>query len=221
MRCAIGGESLVMEDDEALARRAIAGDSAALAELYDRERPRLRRMLRLRLDRRLVKRIDPDDVIQDGYVDVVRRFGEYCRSYSSTMPLTLWFRLLLGQALVDLHRKHLGTRRRDAGLEISLHHGQWPQATSASLAARLLGKLTSASRAAIRAEQRLIVQEALNRMDPIDREVLVLRHFEHLTNDQVAVLLDLKRPAASQRYIRALQRLSVILSAIPGLREDT
>jgi RNA polymerase sigma-70 factor (ECF subfamily) len=109
---------------------------------------------------------------------------------------------------------------RDAGQEVSLHRGPFPQASAVSLAAQLLGKMTSASKAAIRAEHKLIVQEALNGMDPIDREVLTLRHFEDLTNDETALVLDLSKAAASNRYIRALKRLKEILSSIPGLKEQ-
>jgi RNA polymerase sigma-70 factor (ECF subfamily) len=109
---------------------------------------------------------------------------------------------------------------RDAGQDVSLHRGPFPQAGSVALAVQLLGKMTSASQAAIRAEHKLIVQEALNGMDPIDREVLALRHFEHLSNDETALVLRLSRSAASNRYIRALRRLKEILSSIPGLKEQ-
>jgi RNA polymerase sigma-70 factor (ECF subfamily) len=136
------------------------------------------------------------------------------------MPFHLWLRLVTGQKLTDLHRFHLGARMRDAGMEVSLHRGALPQASSVSLAAQLLGKITSASRAAIRAEHKLILQEALNGMDPIDREVLALRHFEHLSNDESALVLGLSKKAASNRYIRALKRLKEILSSIPGMNEN-
>src|SRR5262249_6919462 len=124
-----------------------------------------------------------------------------------------------GQKLIDMHRHHLGTKMRDAGQEVSLYPGALPQATSVSLAAHLLGKLTTASQAAIRAEHKLLVQEALNSMDPLYREVLVLRHFEHLSNDETALVLSIKKSTASQRYIRALRRLKDILSSIPGIRD--
>jgi len=88
------------------------------------------------------------------------------------------------------------------------------------MAAQLLGKLTSASKAAIRAEHRLIVQEGINSLDPIDREVLTLRHFEHLSNDETALVLGLTKAGASNRYIRALKRLKQILSTVPGLNEQ-
>jgi RNA polymerase sigma-70 factor (ECF subfamily) len=218
------GEMAVMTGSDAsdeLLRRARAGNETALAALFARYRERLRRMVQLRLDRRLSGRVDASDILQETYLEVRMRFAEYARRQDQEHPLPffLWLRLVTGQKMTDLHRHHLGARMRDAGLEVSLHRGAMPQASSVSLAAQLLGKLTSASRAAIRAEHRLLVQDALNSMDPIDREVLVLRHFEHLTNDDVSLVLELSKSAASQRYIRALQRLKGILSSIPGLSE--
>jgi RNA polymerase sigma-70 factor (ECF subfamily) len=202
-----------------LIQRALAGDEAALAALFDGYRDRLRRMIRLRLDRRLSGRVDSSDVLQEAYLDVRNRIAEYARD-PAAMPFHLWLRLVAGQRLTDVHRYHLGAQMRDAGQEVSLHRGPFPQASSVSLAAQLLGKMTSASHAAIRAEHKLIVQEALNGMDPIDREVLALRHFEHLSNDETAQVLGLTKSAASNRYIRALKRLKEILSSIPGLKEQ-
>src|SRR5262245_3121627 len=207
----------VGNDPNPILRRALAGDESALAALFDGQRQRLRRMIRLRLDRRLCGRVDTSDVLQEAYLDVRTRIAEYARD-PAAMPFHLWLRLLAGQKLTDVHRFHLGAQMRDAGMEVSLHRGPFPQASSISLAAQLLGKMTSASKAAIRAEHKLIVQEALNGMDPIDREVLALRHFEHLTNDETALVLGLSKSAASHRYIRALKRLKEILSSIPGLR---
>jgi RNA polymerase sigma-70 factor, ECF subfamily len=208
------------KENDDLLRRARAGDEAALAALFAGYREQLRRMVHLRLDRRLTGRVDASDIIQDTYLEVRRRFAEYVEDEDRALPFLLWLRLVTGQKLTDLHRHHLGTQMRDAGMEVSLHRGSMPHASSVSLAAQLLGKLTSASRAAIRAEHRLIVQEALNTMDPIDREVLVLRHFEHLSNDEVALVLDLSKSDASQRYIRALKRIKDILAKIPGLAEQ-
>jgi RNA polymerase sigma-70 factor, ECF subfamily len=206
-------------NDPNLLRRALAGDESALAALFDGYRERLRRMIRLRLDRRLLGQVDSSDVLQEAYLDVRRRIAEYARD-PAAMPIHLWLRLIAGQRLTDVHRYHLGSQMRDAGQEVSLHRGPFPQASSISLAAQLLGKLTSASQAAIRVEHKLIVQEALNGMDPIDREVLALRHFEHLSNDETSQVLSLSKSAASNRYIRALKRLKEILSSIPGLREQ-
>src|SRR5262249_34880240 len=209
----------VGNDPNLLLQRALAGDESALAALFDAYRERLRRMIRLRLDRRLSGRVDSSDVLQEAYLDVRKRLSEFARD-PEAMPFHLWLRLIAGQKRTDVHPYHLGTQMRDAGQEVSLHRGPFPQASSISLAAQLLGRLTSASKAAIRAEHKLIVQEALNGMDPIDREVLTLRHFEHLSNDETALVLDLSKAAASNRYIRALRRLKEILSSIPGLKEQ-
>jgi RNA polymerase sigma-70 factor (ECF subfamily) len=199
-----------------LLRQATGGNREALAELFEQARDRLEQMVRLRLDRRLQGRLDPADVLQEAYLDVTRRFPEYVAN--PVLPFFLWLRLLTGQRLVDLHRQHLGAKMRSAGQEVSLHHGGLPAASSASLAELLLGRLTTASRAAIRAETQLRVQEALNSMDPLDREVLVLRHFEDLSNAEAAHVLGLQESAASKRYVRALKRLKELLSALvrPG-----
>jgi RNA polymerase sigma-70 factor (ECF subfamily) len=201
-------------DNAVLLERAVGGDSGALAELFDRHRGRLEQMVRLRLDRRLQGRLDADDVLQETYLDVARRFPEYVAN--PAVPFFLWLRFLTGQRLVDLHRRHLGAKMRNAGLEVSLYRGDSPRASSASLAELLLGRLTTASRAAIRAETQLRVQEALNAMDPIDREVLVLRHFEMLSNEETAQVLGLKPSAASNRHLRALKRLKEIMAQVPG-----
>src|SRR5262245_36228828 len=207
------------ETDDLLAR-AQAGDEQAFTDLFDHYRERLKRMIRLRLDRRLSGRVDASDVLQDAFLEIHKRFGEYVRDKKDQLPLYLWLRLVTGQKMTDVHRHHLGAQMRDANQEVSLYRGALPQATSVSLAAHLLGRMTSATQAAIRAEHKLLVQEALNSMDPLDREVLVLRHFEQLSNDETAIALGLKKSTASQRYIRALKRLKEILSSIPGLRDN-
>ena len=204
-------------DTDDLIRRVSAGDRGALADLFARHRDRLRRMVRLRLDRRLQGRLDPSDVLQEAQIDVLRRAGEYAAN--PTLPPFLWLRLITGQRLSALHRRHLGAQMRDAGQEVSLHRGALPQADSVSLAEMLLGRLTSPTRAAQRAEMRIRLQEALNSLEPIDREVLTLRHFEELSNAETAAVLGLQKSAACNRYLRALKRLKEILSAMPGFFE--
>jgi RNA polymerase sigma-70 factor, ECF subfamily len=197
-----------------LLRRAGAGDQRAAAALFAQYRDRLELMVRLRLDRRLRGRIDASDVLQETYIEAARRFEEFARA--PTTSAYVWLRFLAGQKLVDLTRRHLGAKIRDAGQEVSLYRGAMPQASSVSLAAQLLGHFTSPSRAAIRAETQLRVQEALNSMDLIDREVLALRHFELLSNGEVAQVLGLSKAAASNRYVRALKRMKEILSTVPA-----
>jgi RNA polymerase sigma-70 factor (ECF subfamily) len=197
-----------------LLRRATAGDATAIGALFAHYRDRLRKMVRLRLDRRVVDRLDPSDVLQEAFLDVARRFPEYATA--PTVPVYLWLRTLTGQRLIDLHRQHLGAQMRDAGREVSLYRGALPQASSASLAQQMLAGLTSPTQAAVRAELQIQLQEALNSMDPIDREVVVLRHFEELTNVEAAQVLGIDPSAASKCYIRAIRRLKAILDSLPG-----
>src|SRR6516162_7896917 len=157
------------DDSDELVQRLRAGDAAAAAELFEHYRGRLRRMVQLRLDRRLQGRVDASDVLQEAFLDLARRVPEYAAS--PAMPFFLWLRLLTGQRLLMVHRQHLGTQMRDVGQEVSLFSGPLPQASSASLAAQLLGRLTTPSQAAVRAEMQLRLQEVLNDMDPTDREV--------------------------------------------------
>src|ERR1700735_4809607 len=167
-------------DEEQLIRLASEGDDAGLAELFGRYRKRLRQMIRLRLDRRLQGRVDASDVLQEAYLDVAQQLPHFLAKRE--MAFFLWLRLVAGQRLMRIHREHLGAAMRDAGREVSLYKGAMPQASSVSLAAQLLGHYTPASQAVSRAEIQIQIQTALNDMEPIDREIIALRHFEELTN---------------------------------------
>ena len=191
-------------------RRAAEGDSAAIAEAFSGHRPRLRRMVQLRLDRRLQGRVDPSDVLQEAYLEVARSLADYLRD--PQIPFYLWVRFVTGRKLQAVHRHHLGVQARDAGREVSLHRGALPQASSVSLAEQLLGRYSSPSQAVVKAELRLRVQDALNGMDPLDREVLALRHFEELSNAETAQVLGIGEAAASHRFVRALRRLKAVLA---------
>jgi RNA polymerase sigma-70 factor, ECF subfamily len=201
-----------------LLEQAAQGDPQGLGTLLAKHGDRLRRMVALRMDRRLQGRIDPSDVIQETYLEASVRLAEYLRDPS--MPFFLWLRFLAGQKLVTLHRHHLGVQMRAVGQEVALCRGPLPEASSAALAAQLLGHDTRASEAAIRAELKVQVQEALNSMDALDREVLALRHFEQLSRAEIAQVLGVSEAAAGKRYIRALERLKRALGRLPGgLRE--
>lgn len=189
-------------------------DPEVLGQVWNTYQDRLRRLVRLRMDRRLQGRIDPSDVLQEAFVDFAARVEEFVRQ--PDMPFFLWLRFLTGQRLQLLHRHHLGAQMRDADREVSLHRGPMPQATSVSLAAQLLGRFTSVTQAVQRAEMQMILQEAINGMDPIDREILALRHFEELSNAETAEVLGIKPSAASSRHIRAVKRLREILQKTPG-----
>src|SRR5438552_13570442 len=200
-----------------LLQRAAGRDEQAVQELFTRLRDRLKRMVHLRLSRRLQGRIDDSDVVQEAYLEASRRLPEYVAEPG--LPFYLWLRHLTGLKLAEVHRRHLGTQLRDADREVTLHRGGLPQADSVSLAAQLLGKLTTPSQAAIKAETRLHVQEALNSMDPIDREVLALKHFEQLSTSEIAEVLGLSKAGAGSRYLRAIKRLREILSQTPGFAD--
>jgi RNA polymerase sigma-70 factor (ECF subfamily) len=206
--------SLSETDDPIEMIRQTNADPEVLGRIWEHYRERLRRVVRLRLDRRMQGRADPSDVLQEAFLDFQSRAAEYARS--PDMPFFLWLRFLTGQRLQLVHRHHLGTQMRDAGREVSLHRGAMPQATSVSLAAQLLGRFTSVTQAVQRAEMQLILQEAINALDPLDREILALRHFEELSNDETAQVLGIKPSAASNRHVRALKHLRDVLKSTPG-----
>jgi RNA polymerase sigma-70 factor (ECF subfamily) len=192
-------------------------DCRALATLFEQHRQRLRRMVELRIDPRLRARLDASDIVQEAFLDVARDLDAYLAD--PKLPPLLWLRLHVGRRLTRLHRQHLGARMRDAGQEIALYQDAVPQASSAALALMLLGQLTSPTQAAERAERMLRVQEALNSLDPIDREMLALRHFEQLSRAEAALVLGISQEAGAKRYFRAVKRLKDVLATMPGSGE--
>jgi RNA polymerase sigma-70 factor (ECF subfamily) len=196
----------------ALVERLRRGDQAALGVLFDHHRDKLRRMVTFRLDVRLAGRVSASDVLQEAYIDALKRVEHYFSK--PDQPFFGWLRLVVGQRLADVHREHLAGKR-DAGREVGLHAGH-AGADSACIAACLLAHGSSPSQAANRNERFAQLEGALARMDPLDREVLALRHFEELSNAETAELLGILPPAASKRYVRALARLKQILEEVPG-----
>jgi RNA polymerase sigma-70 factor, ECF subfamily len=206
------GQAAAPVDDPHLAGM-LAGDVGAMAEYFALVRPRLERIVRFRLDARLQGRVDPEDILQEAYVDAAARlaaFGEV-----RPMSALVWLRLIVGQTLIDVHRRHLGAQMRDAHRERSIQD-RLADGTSMTMSFQLLGAGTSPSRAAVRAELSELVSQALEEMNPIDREVLALRHFEELTNKETAEVLGIEVKAASIRYVRALERLKGVLKDVPG-----
>ena len=195
-----------------LLARVRTGDQPALAELFARHKDKLRRMVQLRLDHRLTGRVSPSDVLQEAYIDALKRIDHYFEK--PDQPFFGWLRLVVGQRLADVHREHLA-QKRDVGHEVPINRGA-PGTDSACLAACLLGSGTSPSHAAARTEAFSRLEQALEQMDALDREVLALRHFEELSNTDTAEILGIQPAAASKRYVRALARLKQILETIPG-----
>jgi RNA polymerase sigma-70 factor (ECF subfamily) len=193
-------------------RLAAQGDAGSWQVLVAESRQRLRRMVAFRLDQRLQGRIDPSDVLQDAYLEAWKDLDAYIRL--PAVPFFLWLRGIAGNKLREVHRHHLGTQMRDPRREVSLYDGALPETTTTAIAAGLLGSLTRPSEEAIRLELKLRLQDALNAMDPLDREVLALRHFEHLSPVETAQVLGIKEKAAGMRYVRALRRLKEFLSSL-------
>jgi RNA polymerase sigma-70 factor (ECF subfamily) len=207
----------IVEESGGLAERLKRGDVEALAVLFSQHRERLWRMVGFRMDRRLLGRVDPDDVLQEAYLAAAQRIDRY--GDDSSLSPFVWLRMVLMQTLIDIHRHHLGAQMRDANREAIFPGNRYPQTTSASLAAQFAGKFTSPSQAAAREETLLRVEQAVAKMDPLDQEVLALRHFEELTNSEVAEVLGIQQKAASIRYVRAIKRLRAVLSQVPGFLE--
>jgi RNA polymerase sigma-70 factor (ECF subfamily) len=195
-------------------RLAAAGDGESWQGLVERCRQRLRRMVAFRLDPRLRGRVDPSDVLQVAYLEAWRGLGSYL-DWPET-PFVLWLRGIAGNKPRERHRHHLGAQKRNPRREVPVDGGAPAETTTTALAAQLLGDLTRASEAAARRELKLRLHEAIDAMDPLDREVLALRYFEQLWPGEAARVLGIKEKAAGMRYVRALRRLKGIMDGLGG-----
>lgn len=204
----------VAEQSATLIERVRSGDGAALGELFTLYRDRLWGMLYVRLDRRLASRLSPDDVLQEAFLDVARRIDEHLAN--PEVPFYVWLRFLTLQRMQMLQRAHLGAKKRNPARQVSLQGDGAVPASSESMAGQLVSRMTSPSQAAIRRELQDKLRAALDEMDPLDREVLALRHFEELGNNEVAEVLGISKEAASKRHMRALRRLKGMLSEVSG-----
>ena len=177
----------------------------AVSEFFERERARLRLFVKHRTDERLLSRLDWDDVLQEAFIIIQNRYQEFIDAPS--VPLYVWMRSLTAQVLIDLHRKHLGAAKRSVEREVSLRYRLPFQSTSSALGTFLIASGLTPSKAVMRAEELDLLRERLQGMNEIDREILLLRHMEHMTNGEVAAALDIDKSAATKRYIRALKRI--------------
>ncbi len=194
-------------DTEQLLACAAEGDQAALGQLLERHRQRLRHMIALRLDRRLQARLDPSDVLQETLAEAARRLVDYVQR--RPLPFYPWLRQLAWERLVQLHRRHVRTskrsvRREQAGLSLS-------DESALALADRLVSRGSSPSDRLRRSEQSRRVQAILAQLSESDREILVLRYLEHLSTQEIAAVLGLTPAGVKTRQLRALQRLRDML----------
>ena len=203
-------------DAALLLARAAGGEMDAWGALLALHQERLQCVISFRLDPRLRGRVDAADVMQEAFIAATARRAEFFRQ--AAQPLFLWLRWMVGNTLLELHRHHLGAQTRDAGREISGRHsdGAGDHNTRAALVAQLTCGVTGPATAAGRADVKARLDEGLGRLDPIDREVLALRHFEQLTSAEAARVLGIQERAASKRYLRALERLRELLADMPG-----
>lgn len=190
----------------------------ALAEEFSRHRARLWRMVSFRLDPRLRGRVDPEDILQEAFLDASQRVDHYLSS--PVTSLFIWLRLIVQQTMQNVYRRHLSAQKRDASRELSKKHDDSGDSTAASITAFLAGQLTSPSQAAIKQEQLAQLDQALLRLSALDQEVLALRHFEELTNTETSEALGIDPKAASVRYFRALRRLRHVLEKQPARKME-
>lgn len=197
------------EITDALVGAMRSGDAEALAAVFSHYRERLRRIVRFRLDYRMASRVSESDVLQETFLAAIKRLEHFASR--PELPPFLWLRLLIAQQLVDLQRQHLHAGIRDARKEVSLQQQMSAAHTSLAIAARLVANATGASELVRRAEQIERLETKLNELDATDREVIALRHFEELSNQETASVLGIQPAAASKRYVRAMARLSEMM----------
>ncbi len=186
----------------ALARQ---GDAPAVNQLLDRHREALRRMIDLRMDRVVQRRVDASDIVQDVLVEANRRLAEYLAN--PAMPFHLWLRHMAHDRLIDAHRRHRQAARRSIDREQPLVAARFLDQSSLDLAAQIADRELTPAAAATWNELQRRFQTALDTLDEQDQEVVLMRHFEHLGNSEVAQALNLSEAAAGMRYLRAMRRL--------------
>jgi RNA polymerase sigma-70 factor (ECF subfamily) len=186
-----------------------------LGQVFERLRPRFEKIVSFRLDPSFRSRLDPADVVQESFFEIARRIHEYAAS--PAVPIFIWMRQRVLQTMIDLQRSH-AREKRSVHREARLPEPAFNQSTSLSIARLLMDDLPSPSQAAMLVEEQERLQRALDSMPEVDREVLAMRHFEQLTNSEVAEVLGLSPTAASNRYVRAAARLSEILKLLPHRR---
>ncbi|MGZ3337302.1 MAG: sigma-70 family RNA polymerase sigma factor, partial [Isosphaeraceae bacterium] len=182
-------------------------------------RPALRRMIGLRLDQAPGRRVDASDIVQDVLLRASQRLGEYLRN--PALPFHLWLRQIARDHVIDAHRRHRGAGKRSLDRERPLAWNAGSEASadrsSLDLAAQLRDPALTPAAEALRGELQHRFRMALDDLDGVDREIILLRHFEQLSNSEAAQALGLSEAAAGMRHLRALRRLRAILGEAPSL----
>jgi RNA polymerase sigma-70 factor, ECF subfamily len=202
-----------MENPELLLQRAGDGDTVAAAELLDGFRDRLRRAIDLRIDRRVIARIDASDVVQEAMTNACNRLQQYLAD--PQMPLYIWLRRIAIDRLMDMYRVHFEAQKRSVLREQS-EPLVLNNESVAELANSIVASSLNPSRRAIAAETQAQVRAGLMKLKPADREVLVLRYLEQLEVEDIALVLGISKTAVTSRHLRAIQRLRQLLENESG-----
>ena len=197
-------------DTQELLVQARQGNDQALEQLLTRHREPVRRMIDLRLDPAIIQRLDASDVVQEVMLEASRRFQDYLRA--PAMPFHLWLRHIAKDHVIDAHRKHHQAQKRGVNRERPLHRPKWAEQSSLQLAEQLMDPELTPASALVRQELEQRLHLALRQLDEDDQEIILMRHFEQLGNQEVAASLKLSEAAASMRYLRAVRRLRDLLS---------
>lgn len=192
-------------DADELVKRLKDQDHTALAELFEINRDRLSRMVSIRMDRRLKGRIDATDVLQEAYMILSQKIGNFA-DYPDMSPY-VWMRLTVNDRLIALHRKHIQAGKRDARKEISMSQKANPDESSAEIVDTLADTVSSVGGKVARAEVTKMIKATLECMEAKDREIILMRIFEGMSNAEAAQALDLTANGASSRFSRAMDRL--------------
>jgi RNA polymerase sigma-70 factor (ECF subfamily) len=195
-------------DTDQLLEQASQGDDQARQQLLARHRGRLRRLIEVHFDRRLLARVDPSDVVQEALIEAVRQLSDYLEK--RPLPFYPWLRQLALDRLAALRRQHLRAQRRSISREEVAAH-LLSEESALELAGRLLARGSSPSDRLQQEELRNQLRAALDRLPERDREVLVLRHLEQLPVDEIAAILGITAGAVYTRHLRALERLRTLL----------
>lgn len=204
-------ETLWPNDDRTseLLNKARQGESSAVDELLDRHRRGLRRMIQLRLDNRVQRRVDVSDVLQDVMIEANRRLQTYLEN--APMAFHLWIRQIARDRIIDAHRRHAVSAKRSVEREMSLTAPANVDHSSIELAGRLCDNELTPAAAATQREIAAQLESAVHQLRDQDREIILMRHYEQLSNLEIAQSLGLTEPATSMRYLRALRRLRELL----------
>jgi RNA polymerase sigma-70 factor (ECF subfamily) len=194
---------------EQLIARAKNGDASAVNQLMDRHRNSLRQLIRMRLDHKIQKRVDVSDVVQDVLVEANRRLQRYLEK--PLMPFHLWLRQIAKDRIIDAHRRHRVSAKRSVDREQQLVAPRGYDQSSIQLASILRDSKLTPAAAALQKEMARKVEASISQLDEKDCEIIVMRHYEHLSNQEIGQILELTEPAASMRYLRAIRRLKAIL----------